>query len=165
MNNIRNYLKHEVVTKVREINEFPSYFPAITICNLIYFQTEYSKEFMIGIADFYGLPNIFNSSEYNASDFATLLQKYDQLGSAVVVEQNLNKTEIQKFGYSIDEMLISCQFNQFTCNSSEFAWFFHPEYGYLRVCRKEIANYISNFIYILKVTATNSMWEKTRMGI
>ena len=119
-NNVINYLKHDVVTKVRETNEFPTYFPAITICNLIYFQTEYSKEFLIDNAAMYGLYQ-------NNSQFFNNIQS---LGPVLVVQAELNQTEIQKLGYAIDDMLLSCTFSQFSCNYTEFAWFFHPNYGY-----------------------------------
>ena len=130
VNNVLNYLKHDVVTKVRQTNEFPTYFPAITICNLNYFQTDYSKVFLQNVATNYDLPNIFDPNAFNDSDYLTLMNYFSTLGEIAVVEQNLNQSEIQKLGYSIDEFLLNCQFSQNYCDHSEFAWFFHPNYGY-----------------------------------
>ena len=128
-NNVRNFIKHDVVTKVRETNEFPTYFPAITICNLIYFQTEYSKNYLSGVAKSFGFIDIFDPTLLNDTTTYGFIQTAAFLGMINVVQQNFNQTEIQKLGYTIDDMLLSCTFSQFGCNYTDFAWFFHPNYG------------------------------------
>lgn len=123
MNNILTYIKYEVVTKVRDTNEFPSYFPAITICNLNYFQTNESKYFLEDVSKTNQFPI---NQDTNPSSF----RQYLELAQAIVIKKGLNKTEIQKFGYDVSEMILSCFFNQKMCNiKSEASWFFHPNYG------------------------------------
>lgn len=122
-NNIITYLKYEVVTKVRDTNEFPSYFPAITICNLNYFQTNESKYF---------LEDVSKAMKFsiNENTDPSLFRQYLEMAQAVVIKKGLSKTDIQKFGYDVSEMILSCYFNQKICNlKSDVSWFFHPNYG------------------------------------
>ena len=41
---IQSYLDWEVVTKIEVIDEMPTKFPAVTICNLNFLATDYEKE-------------------------------------------------------------------------------------------------------------------------
>lgn len=127
--NIQNYLKHEVITKIREVNEFPSYFPTISLCNLNYFTTDYSIQYLKSISESYDLKNIFNSSDYNQSDYSDLINSYQNIGASSVIISNLNKSEILRLGYTMEEALISCSFGGYYCSYKDFAWFFHPNYG------------------------------------
>src|SRR5579883_3022377 len=89
-NNITAYLKYEVTTRVREINTFPAYFPTVTLCNMNYFQTNYSVNFLVNVGATYDMPDIF-SVAYNGSDYDYWVQEYAFIGSASVLQNNLNK--------------------------------------------------------------------------
>ena len=122
-NNIIDYLKYEVNTKVHHTNEYPSHFPAITICNLNFFQTNESKYFLEDVA---------NSMKINVKKDTIwyLRRKYLELAKSIVIEKGLSKSEIQKLGYKINQMVLTCYFNQQLCDlESDFIWFFHPNYG------------------------------------
>lgn len=122
-NSILAYLKYEVDTKVRHTYEYPSYFPAITICNLNYFQTNESKYFLKDVGNSMNISNNKNTNWY-------LLRKYLELAKSIVIEKGLNQSEIQKLGYKINQMVITCYFNQKLCDlESDFIWFLHPNYG------------------------------------
>ena len=122
-NNILAYLKYEVVTQVRDTTEFPSHFPVITICNLNYFQTNESKYFMKDV-------NNYMKISINKETNWYLTRKYIELAKSIVIENGLNQSEIQKMGYTINQMVLTCYFNQKLCDlESDFIWFLHPNYG------------------------------------
>jgi len=50
MKTVTNYLEYEAVTKIKLINENPSPFPAISICNLAPFDRFYSGKYVEQIA-------------------------------------------------------------------------------------------------------------------
>lgn len=130
INNIFSYLKYDVITKVREVNELPMEFPVVTLCNINLFQTNYSIQYLREVGRLYNYTDIFNSTDaYNEYYSYDLTNNYSYAGYASVFVNDLNKTEIQKFSFSLDQMLLWCQFNLESCNSSDFGWFFHPEYG------------------------------------
>lgn len=156
--NVQNYLKHEVTTQIREISEFPSYFPTITLCNINYFTAADSFQYLKDVAGEYELNDIFynqnaynqnpynqnpynqnanNQSAYNQNEsitcenYISVVESYQSVGTASVIISNLSRAEIQKLGYEMKDVLLSCNFGSSTCNYTDFEWFFHPNYGYL----------------------------------
>ena len=46
-----------------------------------------------------------------------------------VIDPNFDLNKKKSFGYSINEMLISCEFDSNKCDSSDFDWIYHALYG------------------------------------
>lgn len=127
---IRSYLDFDVVTKVREVNEFPSPFPTVSICNLNYFTTNEALTFLKNVGLKYNLPDIFNETSNNNIN-ATLLQS---LGALYYIyglgaSHGLTRQEKKALGYDISEFMIDCKYVYAPCNLSRFEWFEHFVYG------------------------------------
>lgn len=128
--NISNYLKYDVVTQIRDINDFPSYFPTITLCNINYFQTDAAFMYLRDLGVALELEDIFNSSTYNSSDYLDLVNVYLIFGRAIVLINNYTKEDIQEFGYPLENVLFGCSFGgNDECQYTDFEWYFHPQYG------------------------------------
>jgi hypothetical protein len=126
--NVKSYLQFNVVNQVQIVNEFPALLPVVTVCNLNYFTTPFSKDYLQNVSQILGMPDIFDTRlNYSGLDF--LIDYYADAGKANVIESKLPDEEIQKLGYTIDQILIKCKFGNRGCDSSDFRWIFLPKYG------------------------------------
>ena len=111
-----DYFSYVTITSFDTFSETQAPFPAITICNLNPFQTDFALEYI------------------KMSPMATLLNN-DSLDdfrkrlSLLSLLSKLNDTTKKQFAYGIEEILISCTFNTQPCTQNDFEWYFHPFYG------------------------------------
>jgi hypothetical protein len=131
--NITNYLTFNVVTKIRDLNEFPSTFPTISICNADLFSSENNSiEYLkrVGV-DELNLPDIFNdkiAAELDANgSLADIGSYYYFFG--ISGTNALNVTAKKSLGYDINDILISCTYFNQDCDASDFVWFWHYVFG------------------------------------
>ncbi|CAF0718054.1 unnamed protein product [Brachionus calyciflorus] len=113
--NIMSYYNYEVSTKVRQKFSLNQVFPSITICNVNFFTSEYSGEF---INDALDEKDAETDIEY---DLWFIQQK----------SLTLNLTEIKKLGDSLDKFIIDAA-NELTVvdiTDEIFSYFFHQTYG------------------------------------
>ena len=128
------FFSYDVITKSRTINEMPSIFPKVTLCNNNAFQNKYALDFLrnvakennIDISCFFGNKTKSSyESKLNASDF---LYQF-----AVIKMNNLHRDKkydtIRSLSNKIDDLLIDCKFNNEECNISDFSWSFHRYRG------------------------------------
>lgn len=119
---IKIYLNYPVIVDVQLVHESPTYFPAITICNLNQFNNKRSKNFIDQIINSYNLTNKnLNSIKYT--------QELNELLKREIKHLNLNESTLKLLGYTIDEMLISCSFNHLKCDVNDFEWFYDYNLG------------------------------------
>lgn len=129
--NVTSYFTFDVVTKIRELNEFPSTFPTISICNANYFTTDYAVEFLKEVGVEQNLPDIFNDTvveELTANGSLTSTGSLYYL-NGIASTYKLNETAKKALGYDLNEFVLSCQFVYTNCNLSHFVWFVHQIYG------------------------------------
>jgi hypothetical protein len=125
------YLSYEVITTSREIYEASSLFPKITICNYNPFTTRYSLEFLKQINEQIRPDlNMFNESQFAPLTYAqkTLLLS-DIFLAANLAMLRLSVEEKKLLGHSLEDILISCTFNNEPCDASDFAWKFDAFFG------------------------------------
>jgi hypothetical protein len=134
VNNILNYLKFEVTTSIKDINEPNSKFPTVTLCHLNPYQTDYAiaylQQAITQQTSYSSLPNIFDNAtlkHLSASVIANVENLYGLYGNKYAA--TLNSTEKKKLSYDIKDFMLSCQFVGFDCNMSQFEWFYHSTYG------------------------------------
>lgn len=130
--NVKNYLEFNVVTRVRIINEFPSDFPTISICNLNQFTTNYSVQFLKNFARENNYPDIFNLTNLdllNITEYDSLLSVFSDLALFNVSSLNLTNDEKMRFSFAMDEMLISCYYDNVPCAFSQFEYYFDSIMG------------------------------------
>ena len=114
---ILSYFKYEVTTKTRVVNEYMSIFPTITVCNLNYFTSNDSVKF---IKD---LQMVMNSQDINPIEhlFVTVAKMYSKQKDYEFLKE--------KYGDSLNKLIVNCQFNYERCELDEFKFFLHPNYG------------------------------------
>jgi len=92
------------------------------------FQTEYAVEFLRKIIKENKVLDIFDSNAMRnlSSDERTKLIDfvYNQ-GLFKMNGKKFEDEEKKKLGHSLDDILISCMFNQAKCSVNDFEWSFH----------------------------------------
>lgn len=107
-----DYLEYNVVITVQTVHETSVNFPAITVCNLN--SIDYSNP---GVAD--ELSAIIARFDEKANSTADML-KHSKLKLKEISYLINNEIKNRSYYYSIDEMLISCLFNNQPCSASDF---------------------------------------------
>ena len=126
ISSVFTYLEYEVSTKFRTIYEIPTQFPRIAICNNMPFQTEYAVEFLKKIVKEKNVSNIFDPNEMSRLNFSEKSRLIDFVYNQGLVEMNSIKGEStkKKLGHNINDIFISCMFNQEQCFIDDFEWSF-----------------------------------------
>jgi len=109
------YFSYEVVTSIRIVNDVPTEFPKITICNANLFTNDFAFKYLTD----------FNSSFVNFSN--SQLREFFRTARDTA-NRNLNLTELRKFGFTLEDSLLDCEFSQRNC-SDDFEEFYHPLNG------------------------------------
>ena len=122
------YLKWDVVTSIDYISEIPTKFPAISLCNLNPFITDYAINLTT---------NIFIAQKLFS--LMSLSPTIRDINVNSIINQNLIHSNLlttsytddqrKQLSYPIEYMLLYCQFSLKDCNASDFDWFYDPSYG------------------------------------
>lgn len=124
MSGITNFLAYDVTTKIRFIDEQPANFPSVTICNVNPFTTKYSLEWLNLSLINSGLvlngtsPLSAENLVYQGLDNAW----YSAISSAMSPE-TIDSVKKQ-LGFTIDQFILDCNFNNMKCNLTDFAWYY-----------------------------------------
>ena len=105
-----SYLQYNTVTNFEIIPEMPAIFPAITICNLNQYQTNYSFDIV---------------QKYSNYSSLNTYKRFFLMNELLTINDSFKKS----LTYSLKESLISCLLNLNPCSSSDFVWTFDPIYG------------------------------------
>ena len=123
---ILTYLQYNVITMTRTINETPTVFPKVTICNKNLFATQYAYEFLLesNLIDVMQMNRILNGDRNEAILYWTLFR-------AILSGKILNVSDEQKkrFGHSLNDTLLSCLFDYEVCHANDFQWEWDTYYG------------------------------------
>jgi hypothetical protein len=128
---VMDYLKFDVITKIRDVRDFPTIFPKVVVCNSNPFTTYYSVEFIQNLLKKYSIEDTFDSpvlealypsNVSNSNSFFNKLDLSKYLLQSYAMSQRINATERKMLGYKIEEVLISCRFNGNDCSASDFEW-------------------------------------------
>ena len=116
MKSIEDYLSYGTVTTFENKVEMPAEFPAITLCNLNAFQSDFALNMLGQIKSLFP-PNV-------------VLDKIEErLLYLSFVSSRFNDTTKKLISFSMKETLISCRFNGQPCYSNDFDWYFDPFYA------------------------------------
>jgi hypothetical protein len=122
---VSDYLKYGVVsfTRIEVVSQLN--FPIVIICNLNMFATQHAHNLIedyLKTKDF----SFMNLSEKNLY----LYKKYD----ATLFAISLNDSDKNRFGYQLDQMMLSCVFNLEDCSvEKDFVQYYDPSNG---ICYK-----------------------------
>jgi hypothetical protein len=128
---ILSYLSYGVSTTTRTLYEAPALFPKITICNTIPFTTPNAMEFIKQInKEVNSTIDIFNDEQMSKLDSTWKYKLVNLIFNTAMYKMNeLNETEKRKLSHSLEEILLSCEFNLQYCLPIDFSWHFDPVFG------------------------------------
>jgi len=112
---LEDYLSYNTVNSFDLINEIPSPFPAITICNLNPYQTEFALQYLKNIS----------IDEFKNAGF----DNFDIELSVLMSVSQFNNSLKKQLAFDIEEILINCVFIGQPCSKNDFDWYFHPTNG------------------------------------
>jgi hypothetical protein len=121
INTLTAYFQYQPVVQVTRVDEFPTIFPSVTICNLIPF---------VNLSRL-GLTNekvLFNQDSFDSLNLDYyFVEAQENLKRRIA---NLSKIDQKSTGFQLnDKTLISCRFNKEICDSSNFTSYFNYDYG------------------------------------
>ncbi|CAF1024353.1 unnamed protein product [Brachionus calyciflorus] len=151
--NIISFYKYEVATKVRQKFELKPKFPSVTICNVNFFTTEYSVDYM--------------NDTFRKKDDSIDIS--DNTEFIIQKSLTLSSNEIKKLGDSLNKLIIdgSIELVVMSISDQVFNYFFHPWYGncYTYNPFRNGDGTIRNPKTILKVGYINSFYLKLNTSI
>ncbi|CAF0785654.1 unnamed protein product [Brachionus calyciflorus] len=114
---ITSYLSFETTSKIQIHSETSSIFPAVTICNMNYFTSEYSAEFIRNLS-----LDIQSNSYFEYDNFFTARQIIS------INEELMSKS--YKFGDSFEKLILHCKLLTIDCKKKEYwTYYYHQIYG------------------------------------
>ena len=128
--NIPIYLQYQTYISTNLVQEIPTYFPAVSICNLKFSNKTKSLSYLNSLLFPNGIP-IFSREVFGADDVQNYLFFFDYQQQAAISNYNnlANSSSQRNFGYEMSDMLYSCTFNWAFCSSNDFSYFYDPFYG------------------------------------
>jgi hypothetical protein len=127
------YLSYPVYTTTNLVNEVPTVFPKITICNSNIPTTEYAFEMIKEInEELFPNTSIFNQTQMGQlalKDASSIFWSVLTAFQGRINSQTFAVAERKKLVHSFEDVLLHCTFNGQPCTSSDFVWKWNPVYG------------------------------------
>ena len=120
INTLTTYYQYQPVVQVSLIEEFPTQFPAVTICNLNPFVNLNRS----GINQ----TNLFNKVSLNSKNINYYFVEAQENLKRIVANFSIDQQQLIGFQLN-NETLISCSFNKAICDSTYFTSYFNYNYG------------------------------------
>ena len=128
VNNIISYYKYETVTSYQLINEQPSLFPTITICDSNAFTTRQAQSLIMNISKRYFNKDITKLSLVEYVTFA--MSDLSRSVKLYVSDPKYGDENRKQLGFDLNKILIGCTFSDTPCKfNRDFHWYFHFDYG------------------------------------
>ena len=124
---ITGYLQYELKSQIRQVPQKSIKFPSILICNANSFITPEANAYLNNFY-FTNFGYNFSSQEDIFRTNSTLLD-FSTLAYYQTFLPDFNDTLRKSFGYSLDDLIIACEFNSKPCNSSWFEWKYTVYFG------------------------------------
>ena len=114
-NNMMAYFEYSVVSTILVVNERPTLFPTITICDSNIFTTKQAESVIKGT--------------FGNSQFETVYSAIPYV-KMVVNNPDYGDEKRQLLGFNLSDLIITCTFNEASCDfDNDFHWVFHYNYG------------------------------------
>ena len=125
---IKNYLKFDVVTKIRMNDEIPTPYPTISICNIDPFVTENASKFIVDVyRNKLGL-NV-TKENWHSKEIYDIVRNSKQMMLSNAFNPKLEDEMRKSFGFMLKDILHKCTYNLNTCSDEDFTWFFSFDHG------------------------------------
>lgn len=123
---IVNYYQYSVVSTVQLIDEAPTNFPTLTLCNANGFTTKQAEDLLKNITLKLFNHDIANDT-LNDAFFKTFVST--TLAKVVTTLENFDDGKRKTLGFNLSQSLLFCFFNGQFCNASDFEWIYTYEDG------------------------------------
>ena len=138
VNIVTGFYQFSVVTQIELIDEKPTFFPAVTICNSNPFTTKLAENLTKKVSiEMYGIDlESISFSEFINYAYASLAFSVKSYASSpeYIVNRKL-------LGNDLREIITHCTFNAAPCNlSHDFRWFYHYDYGNCLQMNADVSN-------------------------
>lgn len=128
---IDDYIGWDTVSKIEIIQEIPTYFPTVSICNLNQLSTNFSIQFMRDLLIENGLMarnETLEQSYPNSYQDRLFWLKFFVANNAYN-QRNFSDSLKQQFSFRLEHMMLSCMYNLDDCTADDFEWYFDTFYG------------------------------------
>jgi hypothetical protein len=121
-----SYLSFDVVTQINIIRAPAVEFPMVTVCNKSPFKT-YGPNFFL----YDQFKEIDNSASYYFQyyDISTTLFLLQYLSKALLYNESITDEKRAKLGFNLEEMMITCRYNNIYCSTADFEYFYTYQFG------------------------------------
>ena len=116
---VLTYFSFEVNSSINRIIEIPTSYPMITICNTNPYLTRESHYFYSKQSK--KVENFPFNSSLNKERFTKYFINSNTL--------SLSDEELKQFSFLLNDIIITCSFNNAPCNTLYFTWFYDLDYG------------------------------------
>ena len=121
---IDDYLSYRVLTNFQVIDVVQSDFPAVAICNVNPFVTDYSIDYLKKIPKINDLVKNNRQNWKNMTDMKNIILSFTH-------RKRLNSSIRKRFGFKLNEIIFRCTFNKIDCNLyNDFNWFYDDTGNY-----------------------------------
>jgi hypothetical protein len=121
-NSLKNYLAFSSYINTEIIQEIPTKFPAVTLCNLKTVNKTRSANY------FYSTVPVLDPNTY-LIPFQYMISQIFLTRTFISADKSLNETSRRQIGFELKDMLISCVFNYKLCDANDFTYFYDPLLG------------------------------------
>ena len=125
--NIMAFYEYNVMSTIEVVNESPTQFPTITICDSNPFTTKKAEQIFRNISE------LIHGQDWEKTPYleamARVITTKDYIKQYVNVPEYGDK-ERQQLGFNLTDLVIECSFNRNPCDlRKDFHWLYHFEYG------------------------------------
>jgi hypothetical protein len=120
-----SFFNYDVLINMEFKTEMPTDFPAVTICNLNPIDRKKASTYINQVLNASDLNYVRNTFLIDI-DPSTVI---NLIKSSIISDPNLNYSNRINFGFSLDYMMLTCQFNGYECNKSDFITTYNYDYG------------------------------------
>ena len=124
-----SYFEYETVTKAKHIYQLSTEFPTISFCNQNPFLTNSSFEFIESLLIKNGFFTKGSSSDLFNNIFSRDLRFIHIFVGLILSSSAYNDDFRRSFSYNLSDMLLSCTYGNYFCNSNDFEWYFDMYHG------------------------------------
>ena len=128
-NGVKNYLRFDVVSQTRVLEEVPLLFPTVTICSLNSFETEQAANLAKNIIENEFNQDLSDNENLTSADYLTLIEIANAISLSHVNNPDYGDDRRKELGFPLSDILFKCIYNKNKCDIDDFEWYFDFHFG------------------------------------